>query len=247
MEIPFERTNSTYTVTHAGTYTVEAVRGTCTITDTIVFTDLAVTNPTDLLTCNTVTTYNFNLTTNNEGFRNRYGYLWYFYYETPADIVANNPIPAGNLTSYPSAGAQTIYIKIFNTVSGNFCDAEYSFDLIVNNAAVATAPSPISVCEGQGSTNYTFTATTTNEVLNGQSPANYTVTYYNSVAEASSGTNPITSITIPNGTATVVVGIRIQDNSNPNCFDVTSVVITVNPLPVVDDIPDPIECSQFTL
>jgi gliding motility-associated-like protein len=246
--IPGE-TNSTYTVTQAGTYTVEAVRGTCLITDTIVFTDLAVTNPSNLLTCNTgAATYNFNLTTNNEAALGIDTAIYdVFYYESPADIVANNPIPNGDLTSYPSAGGQTIYIKIFNTVTGNFCDAEYVFDLIVTNAVVATQPSPVSVCEGQGSTTYTFTSTTTDEVLNGQSPANYTVTYYNSLGEASSGTNPITSISIPNGTTTITVGIRIQDNSNPNCFDVTSVIITINPLPIVDDIPDPIECSQFTL
>jgi gliding motility-associated-like protein len=246
--IPGE-TNSTYTVTQAGTYTVEAVRGTCLITDTIVFTDLAVTNPSNLLTCNTgAATYNFNLTINNEAALGIDTAIYdVFYYESPADIVANNPIPNGDLTSYPSAGGQTIYIKIFNTVTGNFCDAEYVFDLIVTNAVVATQPNPISICEGQGSTDYTFTSATTDEVLNGQSPANYTVAYYNSVGDATSGTNPITSISIPNGTTTITVGIRIQDNSNPNCFDVTSVMITINPLPIVDDIPDPIECSQFTL
>ena len=242
-------TNSTYTVTQAGTYTVEAIRGTCFITDTIVFTDLAVTNPQDLLTCNTgVASYNFNLTSNDEiALAINTAIYDVFYYESPADIVANNPIPNGNLTSYPSAGGQTIYIKIFNTVTGSFCDAEYPFDLIVTNAVVATQPNPISICEGQGSTDYTFTNATTDEVLNGQSPANYTVTYYNSVGDATSGVNSITSITIPNGTTTITVGIRIQDNSNPNCFDVTSVIITINPLPIVDDIPDPIECSQFTL
>jgi gliding motility-associated-like protein len=246
--IPGE-TNASYTVTNAGTYTVEAVRGTCTITDTIVFADLAVSNPTNLLTCNTgAASYNFNLTTNDEIALGIDTTIYdVFYYETPADIVANNTIPNGNLTSYPSAGGQTIYIKIFNTVTGNFCDAEYPFDLIVTNAVVATPPNPVSVCEGQAGTNYTFTTTTTNEVLNGQSPANYTVTYHNSLGEASSGTNSITSITIPNGTTTITVGIRIQYNSNPICFDVTSLTITVNPLPIVDDIPDPIECSQFTL
>lgn len=246
--IPGE-TNPSYTVTQAGTYSVEAVRGSCLITDTIVFTDLAVTNPQDLLTCNTgAASYNFNLTTNDEIALGIDTTIYdVFYYESPADIAANNPIPNGNLTSYPSVGDQAIYIKIFNTVTGNFCDAEYPFDLIVTNAVVATQPNPISVCEGLVSTNYTFTTTTTDEILNGQSPANYTVTYYNSVGDATSGTNPITSITIPNGTTTVTVGIRIQDNSNPICFDVTSLTITVNPLPVVDDIPDPIECSQFTL
>ena len=110
-----------------------------------------------------------------------------FQQESPADIAANNPIPIANLTSYPSTGGQTIYIKIFNTISGNFCDAEYPFDLIVNNATVATPPNPILVCEGQGNTNYTFTNTTTNEVLNGLSNSNYTVTYYNSVSDATTG------------------------------------------------------------
>jgi hypothetical protein len=155
--IPGE-TNSTYTVTQAGTYTVEAVRGTCLITDTIVFTDLAVTNPSNLLTCNTgAATYNFNLTTNNEAALGIDTAIYdVFYYESPADIVANNPIPNGDLTSYPSAGGQTIYIKIFNTVTGNFCDAEYVFDLIVTNAVVATQPNPISICEGQGSTTLYF-------------------------------------------------------------------------------------------
>lgn len=248
IQIPGE-TNSSYTVTQAGTYSVLASRGTCTISDTIVFTDLAVTNPSNLLTCNTgAASYNFNLTTNDELALGIDSATYdVFYYETPADIAANNPIPNGNLTSYPSAVGQTIYIKIFNTVTGNFCDAEYPFDLIVTNAVVATPPNPVSVCEGQGNTTYTFNNSTTNEVLNGQSPANYTVTYHNSLGEASSGTNPVTSITIPNGTTTITVGIRIQDNSNPICFDVTSLTITVNPLPVVDDIPDPIECSQFTL
>ncbi|MFY7987996.1 MAG: choice-of-anchor L domain-containing protein [Flavobacterium sp.] len=246
--IPGE-TNATYTVNHAGIYTVEAVRGTCTITDTIVFSDLAVTTPSDLLTCNTgVATYNFDLTTNNEIALGINPTIYdVFYFETPADIVANNPIPNGNLTAYPSAGSQTIYIKIFNTVSSNFCDTVYPFDLIVTNAAVATPPSSIAVCETQGNTNYTFTNTTTNEVLNGLSNSNYTVTYYNSVSDATTGNNPIASISIPNGTTSVTVGIRIQDNSNPNCFDITSVSITVNPLPIVDDIPDPVECSQFTL
>lgn len=246
--IPGE-TNSTYTVTHAGSYSVEAVRGACTITDTIIFSDLAVATPIDLLNCNTgAATYDFNLTINNETALGIDSSIYdVFYYESLADITANNPIPNADLVAYSSAGAQTIYIKIFNTISGNFCDTIYPFDLVVNNAAVATPPNPISICEVIGTTNYAFTSITTDEVLNGQSSANYSVSYYNSIGEATLGTNPISSISVPNGTSSVTVGIRIQDNSNPNCFDVTSVTITVNPLPIVDDIPDPVECSQFTL
>ncbi|WP_395655236.1 choice-of-anchor L domain-containing protein [Flavobacterium sp.] len=246
--IPGE-TNSAYTVTHAGTYSVEAVKGTCLITDTIVFTDLLVNNPQDLLTCNTGTaSYNFNLTTNDEVALGIDSTIYdVFYYESPADITANNPIPNGTLTTFPSPGSQTIYVKIFNTITNNFCDAVYPFDLVVTSPVIVTQPNPISVCEGQLTTNYAFVASTNSEVLNGQSASNYSITYYNSIAEATSGANPITSVSIPNGTTTITVGIRMQDVSNPNCFAVTSVTITVNPLPIVDDIPDPLECSQFTL
>ena len=246
--IPGE-TNSSYTVTHAGTYTVEAVKGSCLITDTVVFTDLAVIAPQNLQTCNTgVATYSFNLTTNNEVSLGLNPAIYdVLYYETPADIVANNPIPNASLSTYPSSGGQTILIKILNTLTGNFCDAVYPFNLIVTNAVIATQPNNIQLCEGVGNTNYTFTTLLDAEVLNGQSAANYTISYYNTVAEATTGIGAITSISILNGTTTVTIGIRMQDNSNPNCFDVTSVTLIVNPLPIVDDIPDPTECHDFTL
>lgn len=242
-------TNSTYTVTQAGTYSVEAVRGTCLITDTIVFTDLLVNNPQDLLTCdNGSATYDFNLTLNNELALGIDPAIYdVFYYESPADVVSNNPIPSTDLTAYSSVGGQTIYIKIFNTVTGSFCSALYTFNLVVGNPVVANSPNPINVCEEIGNTTYTFTNAIINQVLNGQSPLNYNVTFHNSLANATLGINAISSISIPNGTTPVTIGIRMQDNSNPNCFDVTSLTITVNPLPVVDDIPNPVECSQFTL
>ena len=85
------------------------------------------------------------------------------------------------------------------------------------------------------------------QVLNGLSASSYTVSYHLSSAEANSGSNPITNVTIPSGASTITVHIRIQDNSNSSCFDTTSVTITVNPLPIVDDIPDPTECSDFVV
>lgn len=246
--IPGE-TNSTYTVTQAGTFSVEAVRGSCVITDTVIFNDLAVSNPLNLFTCNTgATTYNFDLTVNNEAILGIDSLVYdVFYYESQTDIIANNPIPNGNLVAYPSSGGQTIYIKVFNTITGNFCDAEYTFDLIVTNTVQASDPNPILICESPGNTFYSFTSATTDEVLNGLSPTNYSITYHNSLTDANIGINPISFITIPNGTSSVLIGIRMQDVSNPNCYDVTSLTITVNPLPAVDDIPNPTECSQFTL
>nr|WP_294933711.1 T9SS type B sorting domain-containing protein [uncultured Flavobacterium sp.] len=246
--IPGE-TNPTYTVTQPGTYMVEITKGSCFITDTIVFNDLPVTNPVNLQTCNTGNaTYPFNLTANNE-IQLGIDTVVYdvFYYESPADIAANTPIPNGNLAAYSSAGGQTIYIKIFNTQTGNFCDAVYTFDLVVTNAVTAGTNINVATCDNASGQNYNL-LNLNPAVLDGQPAANYNITYYNSQADAQQGINSIgTSLNIPAGTTSVTVWAQMQDISNPSCFAVTSAVITINPLPIVDTIPDAIECTSYTL
>jgi gliding motility-associated-like protein len=242
-------TNASYTVTQPGTYTVEITKGTCFITDTIVFNDLAVNTPINLSTCNTGSaTYNYDLTTNNEtqlGIDNAIYNV--FYYTSLANITANNPIPAANLTNYTSTGGETIYIKIFNTQTGQFCDAVYTFDLIVTNPVNATAPADVTLCTSPNGVNYDLTQLNP-QVLNGQPAANYTITYYNTQAEATAGTNAIgANYFIPSGTTNATVWIQLLDNSNSSCFDVVSVNFIINPLPAVDTIADPLECNSYTL
>ncbi|MFD2908374.1 choice-of-anchor L domain-containing protein [Flavobacterium ardleyense] len=242
-------TNASYVVLNSGTYKVEATKGSCVITDTVIFTDLFVNAPQDLLTCDTGDAfYNFDLSRNNEialGVDNAIYSV--FYYEGATDIAANNPIPNENITSYSSAGGQTIYLKLFNTISDNFCDAVYSFNLIVSDVVTASQPVAINLCETAGTTNYTFLNQLITEVLNGQAPTAYTVTFYSSIEEATLNSGAISSIAIPNGISSVVVGIRMQDNANANCFDVTSVTFVINPMPLVDTIPNQIECHEYTL
>jgi len=241
-------TNASYMVTAPGEYTVEVTKGTCFITDTVLFNDLLVTNPQNLLTCNTgATSYTFDLTTNNETALGLNPSIYtIFYYASLADLVANNSIPNESLTLYSSSGGETIFIKIFNTTTGNFCDANYSFDLIVSNVVIATQPNDIKLCETLGGTNYNFDAVLQAEVLNGQ--IGYSVFYYNFESDAITGNSAfITGVTIPTDISVVTIWIRMQDNSNPSCFDITTVNIIINSLPLVDEIPDLIECSNFVL
>lgn len=237
-------TNSTYNVTQPGTYTVEITKGTCFITDTIIFNDLFVNNPIDLLTCDTGSaSYSYDLTTNDEnllGINNAIYDIEYF--ESLADIASNSPIPTPN--NYTSSGGQTIFIKILNTTTGNYCDAVYDFDLIVTTSVVAGTNITGSTCEDN--LNYDLSIHDV-EVINGQA-GTYTITYFNSQAEAQSSTNPIGSnVTIPTGINSIIYWVRIEDSTNPSCFDVTSIDITVHPIPVVDTIPDVQECTSFTL
>ncbi|MGX7667683.1 choice-of-anchor L domain-containing protein [Flavobacterium pedocola] len=239
--------NATYTVTQAGTYTVEATKGSCLVTDTIVFTDLAVTNPINLSTCNNGSaSYPYNLTLNNETQLGIDPAIYdVVYYASLADANANNPIATPN--PYMSPGNETVFIKIFNTQTGNFCDAVYQFDLQLIASVNAGNNIADTLCDNPNGQNYTLTGLDP-QVLNGQNAADFIISYYNSQSEAQQGINSIgTSILIPAGTTTLTVWIRLEAIGNASCFDVTSATITVNPLPVVSDIPDPVECSSFTL
>lgn len=242
---PVGGNTSTFTVNGPGTYTVEITKGSCFLTDTVVFNNLAVNNPINLQTCNTgAANYTFDLTTNNEaqlGIDN--ATFDVVYYLSSADAAAN--IPIGTPSSFTTVSGQTIYLKIFNTVTGLFCDTVYQFDLLISATVNATQPTDVELCETSGSTFY-FLANLDPDVLSGQT--GYTVLYYTFQADALAGNGAtITNVDIPNGTSTVTVWIRMQDSTNPACFDVTSVNIIVNPLPPVDDIADVVECSSFVL
>ena len=243
---PVGTNTPTFTVNSAGTYTVEITKGTCFLTDTVVFNDLIVTNPINLQTCNIgASSYTFDLTINNElqlGINNANYNI--FYYTSMADVIANNFIATP--TSFSTPAGQTIYVKIFNTITNQFCDAVYQFDLLINATVNATQPNDVEVCETNGTTTTYLLAALDSEVLNGQS--GYDVLYYTFQADAIAGNGAvINGAMIPNGTTTVTVWIRMQDSTNPSCFDVTSVTIIVNPLPIVDELEDVVECSSYVL
>ncbi len=235
----------TYAVNSPGTYSVEVTKGSCFLTDTVIVNDLAVVNPINLQTCNTgAADYTFDLTINNEaqlGIDNTTYDL--VYYTSMADIAANNPIVG--TTNFLTTAGQTIYVKLFNSLTNLFCDAVYQFDLVINPIVNATQPVDVQLCEAPTATTYSL-ASLDSQVLNGL--AGYNVLYFSNQADAIAGnTGIISSVAIPNGTTTVTVWIRMQNSTNPLCFDVTSVDIYVNPLPAVDDLADVVECSSYVL
>jgi len=250
VEIPGE-TNPTYTVNHPGTYTVEAIKNTCVITDTIVFNDLVVETPKDLFVCRTTApSYSFNLLENDAAFlginTSNYEIL---YYASLNAIANNNPISTANLTNYQVSNTQTIYIKLKNSNTGIFCDAVYTFQLVVTPIITATQPNDIPVCDTPGGFQYSFDTDLGiyAEVLNGLPASEYDVFFYNTLAEAISNSNPILSTIIPFGATTHLVYIRLENKLNRSCFGTTIVTFIVNPRPLVDELEDPIECHEYIL
>ncbi|WP_329806743.1 choice-of-anchor L domain-containing protein [Flavobacterium facile] len=240
---PVGGNTSTSTVNGPGTYAVEVTNGGCTLTDVVVFNTLSVTTPINLSTCNTgAASYVFDLTRNNEiqlGIDDAIYNV--FYYTSPANATAN--ISIGSPSSFSIPAGQTIYMKIFNTVTNQFCDAVYQFDLLINATVNATQPTNESLCLNDAS----FDLTTLNpQVLNGQT--GYTVLYYTFQADANAGNGAVITSVSPLATpGTQVVWIRMQDSTNSSCFDITSITITTNPLPLVDEVADVVECSSYVL
>ena len=246
--VPQAETSNTYNATLPGTYVVTATKNGCIITDTIVISDLSMSSPIDIPACDDGSgSYSYNISTNDEsviGVDNTIYDIHYF--ATQADIP-NTPITAPNITNYMSAGNETIYVKIYNTQTGTYCDAELSFDLTIDQAVNATEPDDVQLCNTSDPVNTTLTDIDS-EILGTLNPLNYTVTYYGSITDAQNNENsigPNYSISITNSPQTVWAAVH--SNSNSNCFDIVSFDIIVNPLPVVATLGNILECSEYTL
>src|SRR5690606_11999338 len=124
---------------------------------------------------------------------------------------------------------QTIYIYAPSPFSPT-CHDETSFDVIVVPVPVAN-PIPAAmrqICDedgnndGQTSFDLTmFDAT----VLGSQTGPEFSITYHESLADANSASNPVTS------SASAVVYVRVSNLLAPDCYDVEPINFTVNRLP----------------
>lgn len=249
-------TSATLVITQPGTYglTASLSSANCVITDEIIFTDLATVTLQNLSVCNTgASSYTYNLTENGIAQlglnATEYGIQ---YYASLADANANDPvITAGQLNSYSSAGGQTIYIKVIHLTNGNvICNNLFSFDLVVNAPVALGATSPLNFCDTV-SGNLSIDLTVEDAlVLNGQDPAAFNISYFLTQLDAQNNTNAITTAggyltTI--GQSPLTFWVRMEDATSPTCFGVSSFVVTIFPIPLVDDIPNVIECSSYIL
>ena len=158
------------------------------------------------------------------------------YHESQADADASaNALtsPYTNLTN-----PQEIFVNITNTITG--CDvAASSFFIEVQESSNANpAVTPYIICDNIGDNDGfgQFDLTTKDaEVLNGQDPLIYEVTYYDSFADADLYVNPIPTI-YENVTNTQVIYARVDNINTPNtyCYAITEITLQVDLLPIFD-------------
>lgn len=250
--IPNETENSLF-VTQTGRYGVRVTKtGTsCLVTDEVIFSGLAVKDPVDLKVCyDAGNNYRYDLEINDEkalGINDEEYDLLYF--SSMADVLNNEPIPAGLLRNFQSPGNQEIFIKPVNNFSQNSCDAVYSFNLLVNEPLEANKPAIIQTCLVSGSGVNINLTQVESQVLGNQDSA-YTVAYFESFNDAEGNIRQITNPTgfkIKSGVRSKTFWVRVQDPDMPECYATVSFEVLLNDPPPVDKLKDVIVCSEYIL
>ncbi|MBC7523950.1 MAG: T9SS type B sorting domain-containing protein, partial [Flavobacterium sp.] len=152
-----------------------------------------------------------------------------------------------------TSNPQFIYVRVENKTT-HCINATEKFKILVNPKPTATAPADFTTCDTDGTNDgyfaYPLGTIAMNATILGPSqlPADYTVTYYNTQANATAGTNAITDL--PNYTTyTHAIWIRVQNNTT-GCYRVTSFQTTVNlsPVPVIQTANDVhVICVDFNV
>ncbi|TXE18012.1 PKD domain-containing protein, partial [Psychroserpens burtonensis] len=228
-------TGSILNVSESGVYSVDVVfSGICQASDSVVveFKPNPVANtPPNLAICSTSGTGEFALTDNDAEILGT---------QDPADFVISyhlieqDAIDNVNPQTSPytnTANPQTIFARLAELTQE--CFDTTSFDLEFTNLNINTMLTPLQECDDNNDGFAVFMLTDTNlEVIDVIDPATVSVSYHFSLAEAESGINPLpvpyTNVVIDNQT----VFVRVQANSSVDCYNITTLDLVVNALPV---------------
>ncbi|WP_235922083.1 T9SS type B sorting domain-containing protein [Flavobacterium phycosphaerae] len=155
------------------------------------------------------------------------------FHETITDAQINGTV-IPNPSAYPNifADYQTIFIRV-ESVETSMCYKIITLELIVNPTPEATEPEDYHVCDNDydGFASFNLTSITP-EVMGTINPATHTITYYTSLANATSETNPISNLTnfINQTIDTQTIWIRVETTAT-GCSDIVTLQLIVDPLP----------------
>ena len=159
------------------------------------------------------------------------------FYEDPADALAGinpivDPVNYQNVTN-----PQMIYVGIRNNATGCYIGGTQFFNIEVREGATATTPAePYTLCDTEGDndgfTSFDLTLQELlDEILGGQDPIAYALTFHETLENAIDNTNPLgasyTNIINPQ-----IIYARVE-NVATGCFEIVEVILKVEQLPVV--------------
>jgi gliding motility-associated-like protein len=196
--------------------------------------------PSRIITCDTTSTSTFDLTLQNPDVLGLQDPLTYdvHYYTTQQD--ANDDVNEITGTFTNTSNPQEIFARIDHRNNANCFDTT-SFFIEVNITPVVTNINDVVVCDSDFSGDAMDGLTTmdlssfTDSILGSQDAGLYTVTYHNSQMDADSGNSPLPNFYTNLMTYTEQIFVRIENNSNTDCFSTDSFILTVNDSPEAFD------------
>ncbi|PTX61188.1 proprotein convertase P-domain-containing protein, partial [Kordia periserrulae] len=168
------------------------------------------------------------------------------YHLSQADADAGiNALTDAQAQAYTATDGDVIYVRISYTGTTTIdCFQTESFTINIGNTTANAVPDLI-LCDigNDGVEDFDLCAQTV-LALGTQDPAEYTVTYHDTQADADNNMNPLPCI-YTNTTAPIDdIYIRVQDNNSATCFAVTSFDLILNPEPSLTTAPDMVVCDD---
>ena len=166
-------------------------------------------------------------------------------------VSESNDLNISYYTTFNNAESKTDPISILNsefailslfvrieTITTN-CYYIHSFDFISRPLPVANQAENLENCDDGNDGELEFDLSQqTAQILGNQSPTNYSVEYYKTVADALNSSNSLGSIYNATNTETIIAKVT---NNTTSCSSLTQFSLTVNRLPIVD-ISDQVIC-----
>jgi len=160
------------------------------------------------------------------------------------NVVISNPASFQNTTAYQN---QTIIVEVYNIANPN-CKATTTFDIqVFENPTPSASVLPIRLCDNtsfgsdaDGKVIFNLTNRQT-AILNGQSPTNFTVSYFKDAALTDLISNPTSYV---NSSLQETIYVKVENNQNASCFVTTSFQIEVFSLPVINNVASLKQCDD---
>ncbi|TYA53893.1 T9SS type B sorting domain-containing protein [Formosa maritima] len=174
----------------------------------------------------------FNLETNTSSIIGTQTNVSVTYHVNENDANLNiNPLvsPYTNVSS-----PQTIQARLTDTLTGCFDIIPFTLTVISPHFA---QPTELEACDDYNDTNpsngqtYFDLTSKNNEILDGQNPTDFYISYHTLQIDAETGSNPLPNIYYNTTAISQQIFVRIEDVNNVNCASITTLDLVVIPVP----------------